>query len=328
MSGYSRALEVQQKERKDNLTASDRIFAPKISYVSNILGQHLLHHDLKNTYSTFSNEHESGTNPNKKGSGTNHHLIKAEMLQVIIFWLTNQAFRRGDQQRFFDHRESLFDQLTYFKKDVPHALETEMKLRVYFALFYLTPSNTRSTNLEELYALTEPRLGSLKKYFAENGSKFARNERLKPYLQLPYIKLQRVDNKTFDYCISADFISELEEKIEAEFKSVIHFLSKDGQSSSFLMKMFEYYTNSHPKAQEMREQIQSAIINNMGELRSEKEDITLENFKLDEYQEKLASKFELLKKKFIQLGKQKDVKQEKLGLQIIPPVEFKAVSEK
>lgn len=82
MSGYSRALEEKHKERKDNTSASDRIFAPKISYVSNILGQHLLHHDLKNTYSTFQNEHETGTNPNTKGSRANHHLIKAEMLQV------------------------------------------------------------------------------------------------------------------------------------------------------------------------------------------------------------------------------------------------------
>jgi hypothetical protein len=128
-----------------------------------------------------------------------------------------------------------------------------MKLRVYFALYYLTPANTRASNLEDLYALTEPRLAILKKYFAEYRSKFARNERLKPYLQLPYIKLQKVENKTFEYCISQDFIKELEEKMEAEFKAVLHFLQKDGQNSSFLMKMFEYYTNFHPKAQEMRE---------------------------------------------------------------------------
>lgn len=89
---------------------------------------------------------------------------------------------------------------------MPNALETEMKLRVYFAFFYLTPANTRASNLDDLYAMTEPRLSLLKKYFAENGAKFARNERLKAYLQLPYIKLSRVDNKTFEYCICQEFI--------------------------------------------------------------------------------------------------------------------------
>lgn len=116
--------------------------------------------------------------------------------------------------------------------------------------------------------------------------------------------------------------------MEKEFSAVQHFMQKDGNNSSFLMKMFEYYTNSHPRAQEMREQIQSAIIGNMGELRSEKDDIAAENFKLEEYQEKLAAKYELLKKKFIELGKKSDTKQQKLGLQIIPPVEYKVVSER
>lgn len=150
-------------------------------------------------------------------------------------------------------------------------METEMKCRVFFALFYLTPMNTKRMDLESLYSMTEKRMISLKRYFGEHGSKFARNDRLKPFLQLPYLKLSKAENnKTFEYCVSEKFIQELERKIELEINTIIGFLKKNSQNKSFVVKIFEYYTNTNVKADDMRQQIQDSIVNNMDDLRSEK----------------------------------------------------------
>lgn len=163
-----------------------------------------------------------------------------------------------------------------------------MKCKVYFALYYLTPMNTKRMDLESLYALTEKRMISLKKYFGEHGSKFARNKRLKPFLQLPYLKLSKANqNKTFDYCVSDGFIQELETKIDMELSTIISFLQKNSQNKSFVVKIFEYYTNTNVKADDMRQQIQESIISNMDELRSEKKKLQFENEKLKDYQFKM-----------------------------------------
>ena len=102
--------------------------------------------------------------------------------------------------------------------------------------------------------MTEKRMISLKRYFGEHGSKFARNNRLKPYLQLPYLKLNKANqNKTFEYCVSQRFIQELESKIEIEINTIISFLQKNSQNKSFVVKIFEYYTNTNVKADDMRQ---------------------------------------------------------------------------
>ena len=160
-----------------------------------------------------------------------------------------------------------------------------MKCKVYFAFYYLTPQNTSQMSLEDLYAMTEKRLAGLKSYFGEHGSKFARNERLKPFLQLPYLKLSKAEsNKTFEYCISSEFIEELEDKLETETNSVIAFLQKNSQNKSFVVKIFEYYTNTNPKAKDMRHQIQESILSNMDELKKEQNKLAKDNEKLRQYQ--------------------------------------------
>lgn len=82
MSGYSRALEEHAKEKNENDSIADKIFAPKMKYINTILGQHLIHHDFINTYKTFQDDQENGSNPDKRGIRANHHLIKAELFHV------------------------------------------------------------------------------------------------------------------------------------------------------------------------------------------------------------------------------------------------------
>ena len=300
---------------------ADKIFAPKMNYINTILGQHLIHHDFNNTYKTFQDDQENGANPDKRGIRANHHLIKAEMFH---------SFRRGEGARFFDLRESLFEQLNYFKKDFSSSHEVEMKCRVYFALFYLTPMNHKRMDLESLYSMTEKRLISLKRYFGEHGSKFARNKRLKPFLQIPYLKLNKAEqNPTFEYCISEQFIEELERKIQIEVSTIISFLQKNSQNKSFVVKIFEYYTNTNVKADDMRQQIQDSIVNNMDELRTEKQKLEKENEKLKEYQDKMKKKYALLKRKFLKIGSDNDAKKKNVDFeQLYPQATYRGNSEK
>jgi hypothetical protein len=60
-------------------------------YVNNILGQHLIHHEFNQSFSTFMNEMVNAKNPDIRGIKTNSHLLKAEMFDVskTKFSLTN-----------------------------------------------------------------------------------------------------------------------------------------------------------------------------------------------------------------------------------------------
>lgn len=150
-------------------------------------------------------------------------------------------------------RASLYEQLNYHEKDFSNSIETEMKCRVYFALFYLTTMNTRNSDLETLLGLTKKRMKNLKTFFGQHGAKFAQNKRLRAYLQVPYFKLGKSnDNETLEYCLSDQFIIDLEYEIEKEIDSVIKFLKKNSRNKSFIVKIFEYYTNTNVKADEMR----------------------------------------------------------------------------
>ena len=128
-----------------------------------------------------------------------------------------------------------------------------MKCRVFFAIYYLTSMNTRNSEYESLMSLTKKRMQHLKLFFGEHGSVFAKSDRLKGYLQIPYLKLsQATENQTLKYCLSDKFLNDLEIEIEAEVDSVIQFLSKNSRNKSFVVKIFEYYTNTNVKAEDMK----------------------------------------------------------------------------
>lgn len=93
----------------------------------------------------------------------------------------------------------------------------------------------------------------LKKFFGQHGAKFSKSKSLRGYLQIPYLKFGKVnDNPTLEYCLSDQFIVDLEGEIEKEIDSVIKFLKKNSRNKSFVVKIFEYYTNTNDKADEMR----------------------------------------------------------------------------
>ena len=95
---------------------------------------------------------------------------------------------------------------------------------------------------------------NLKNFFGQHGSVFAENQRLKGYLRIPYLKVGVAsENKTLNYCLSEKFIRDLEIEIEAEIDGVIRFINKNSRNKSFVVKIFEYYTNTNVKADEMRE---------------------------------------------------------------------------
>jgi len=114
--------------------------------------------------------------------------------------------------------------------------------------------NTKDSDLDSMTKKTQKRMKNLKKFFGQHGSVFAQNKRLKGYLQIPYLKLGVAsDNKTLNYCLSDKFIQDLEVEIESEIDGVIHFINKNSRNKSFVVKIFEYYTNTNVKADEMRE---------------------------------------------------------------------------
>lgn len=93
----------------------------------------------------------------------------------------------------------------------------------------------------------------LKKFFGQHGAKFSKSKKLKGFLQIPYLKFGKFnENKTLEYCLSDQFIVDIEYEIEKEIDSVINFLKKNSRNKSFIVKIFEYYTNTNTKADEMR----------------------------------------------------------------------------
>lgn len=83
VSGYSKALEEHERAHNQNSSIADKIFAPKMKYVNNILGQHLIHHNFHASFDTFMLEMDNSVlNPDIRGIKTNAHLLKAEMFHV------------------------------------------------------------------------------------------------------------------------------------------------------------------------------------------------------------------------------------------------------
>lgn len=96
-------------------------------------------------------------------------------------------------------------------------------------------------------------MGQLKKFFGQHGAKFSKNKDLKGFLQIPYLKLGKSnENKTLEYCLSDQFILDLEYEVESEIDNVINFLKKNSRNKSFVVKIFEFYTKTNEKADEMR----------------------------------------------------------------------------
>lgn len=103
MSGYSKALEEQQKVQNKNSSIADKIFAPKMKYVNNILGQHLIHHNFYGSFDTFMQEMDGSVlNPDIRGIKTNAHLLKAEMFHVSPRSLLPSRFHNFNYQIFLN----------------------------------------------------------------------------------------------------------------------------------------------------------------------------------------------------------------------------------
>ena len=82
-SAYSRAMEEHEKTHHDGSAALTKLISPKMSYINNILGQHLIHHEFNDAFKTFMEEMKlSGHNPDSRGVKSNAHLLKAEMFHV------------------------------------------------------------------------------------------------------------------------------------------------------------------------------------------------------------------------------------------------------
>lgn len=82
-SGYSKALEKHERIQSQNNSVADKIFAPKMKYVNNILGQHLIHHNFNESFNVFMQEMDNSVlNPDIRGIKSNAHMLKAEMFHV------------------------------------------------------------------------------------------------------------------------------------------------------------------------------------------------------------------------------------------------------
>ena len=139
---YSMVFDEIQKEKMSSTNISKQILEPKIEYVNDILGQHLLQKELTETFRQFENDISSG----KLNHVPQIYSDKFTELREILM----KAFYKGNEKEFFKIREKIFEELNYFTIDYKLEETLEMKIRAYFLVYHLIPvykKNVISSNI-------------------------------------------------------------------------------------------------------------------------------------------------------------------------------------
>lgn len=95
---------------------------PKKNIINTIISQHLTGRGLTNTYRQFQEEINENMN---EPLTTEHHKFLEDRYRQIKDQILG-AFQDGDDKNFFSLRETLFEDLNYYKRDFKQNLDLDI----------------------------------------------------------------------------------------------------------------------------------------------------------------------------------------------------------
>ena len=254
MGEYSKMIEEAEDNNKENHII-ETLMAPKLKKINSLLSQYFVHHGYMETDYEFQSESQ---HIHMIGSSTEHintdHLRNEIVKVQDLFYNCFQAFSKGEESKFFTLKDTLFEELNYFKHDFEFPFELEVKCKVYFALYYLTPMYNGTGDVESLIQATTDKLHYLKDYFNQHGSSILKSKQLKGYMQIPFIKVNKLhENKILASCTEEVFVRELLADVELELEKILAFLAGNNKHQTFLVKMYDYYLNNNENAADLQQ---------------------------------------------------------------------------
>lgn len=317
---YSELFDEIQKEKLNSNNVAKQVLEPKIDYINELLGQHLLQKEYSETYKDLQNEKE-------ECKLTPLHRVfvdnMGEMREVLM-----KSFYKGSEKEFFKAREKIYEELNYYKLDYQLSPEIEMKLHAYFTVYYLIPMNKKKMSIEEAMRLTRERCEDFKKYTTEHGGKFMDDPEYKHYLRLPYL-LQTLpkDDALLERLLSDEFPIKLMEESLQEIDEIIFYSTKVTKNRSFLTKAFEYNLKYNPEFHTPSiQQVYDRIKSNIEEHSAEIDSIQQENDDLDVLTARLQRRFDDTKDTFIRSVEQEEDKHLHLKGELIQLASFHPVT--
>lgn len=230
---YSQLMTDHKLRKLMNSNISNQVFQPKIDYINDLVGQHLLTKEYTNTFRQLSEDAERAQTESVKRVYTD---TVSEMKDHML-----TCFYKGQEMEYFKARERLFDELNYYKLEFKRSDALELKSRAYFFVFPMIPMNRKTNNIEDLIRQTMERSDSYNKYLTEKGSLFMDDPNYKDYLKLSYL-IQTVakDDLLLEELLSDEFPMKLMQEITKETDAIIFYVNKITKNRSYLTKAFEY----------------------------------------------------------------------------------------
>lgn len=137
---YSMMYDEIQKERISQNSISKKILEPKIDYVNDVLGQHLLQKELNETFRQFQAE----VIASKDVEQPRVYSERCTELRELLM----KSFYKGNEKDFFMIRDKIYDELNYFTLDYKLDDKLEIRIRAYFLVYHLIPINKRSVSCD------------------------------------------------------------------------------------------------------------------------------------------------------------------------------------
>ena len=106
---YSMIVDEIQKEKLNSHNIAKQVLEPKIDYVNDVLGQHLLQREFPDTFRQF----QSDITSSKVTPLPRLFSEKCVELRDLLM----KSFYKGNEKDFFKIREKIFEELNYFSLD-------------------------------------------------------------------------------------------------------------------------------------------------------------------------------------------------------------------
>ena len=137
---YSMLFDELQKEKLNSNNVAKQILEPKMDYINDILGQHLLQKEFTETFRNLQSDiGQAKVTPFPRIFVDN----TAELKELLM-----KAFYKGNEKEFFKIRDKLYDELNYYKLDYSLDPALELKQKAYFTVYYLIPMNKKKVGFE------------------------------------------------------------------------------------------------------------------------------------------------------------------------------------
>ena len=273
------------------------ILAPKTEIINTILGQHLTQVSFNHTFKQL--QEEIGCNKEEQHSSLRLYEEKYNKFRVQLV----TALKAGEEKLFFELRDSLFEDLNYYKNDFSKDKEVEIKLKVYFALYYQLPfTANKSRSYKDALEKTKRRMTELQRYFGQHCGIIMPNKDFKVFMKIPYmIEKNPEENSELHEFISEEFCNQVFDECSKEVDKILFFIKEVIRNRSFLTKIYEFYItrNQNPESH-IHESAYLNIKKNLSKVESENAKLETDITDSEDLQKRLNVKYESMKNKFIE----------------------------